>query len=421
MKKNMSKIAIVLITGLLFTAAGFSQSNQYIRNSLNLQNGANFNIGGNGNANVFNAQTHYEIGGQRVLVASPFPQRNLFIGTDAGINNTPGTNLGTRNTFIGINAGRFNTTGFNNTSVGQAAGLQNTTGFENSFFGLNAGRNNTTGFRNSIFGSSAGEQLTIGSSNSFFGHFAGRRTTVGGGNSFFGSSAGQENLGIQNSFFGFLAGGANTNGTFNTFVGTRAGVSNVSGSYNTLIGANADLGTDGPPLQYATAVGAESVVHNSNTIQLGRISGADMVNISGQLAVGSFGAGSIAVCRTLGGLISNCSSSIRYKTDVENFQPGLSLIKKLRPVSFQWKDSEMLDLGLIAEEVGEIEPLLVTKNKDGVVEGIKYEKIGLILVNAVKEQQRQIRLQRERNADLRKELDKLKTMICSRGEFAKSC
>ena len=411
MRKNMSRIAIVLITGLLFAAAGLSQSNQYIRNSLNLQNGANFNIGGSGNANVFNAQTHYEIGGQRVLSVFLSPQNNLFAGIDAGASNTTGS----VNSFFGIGAGQFNTTGNTNTFIGAFSGKNNTTGRSNTFVGMSSGSSTTTGTSNSFFGVSAGERNTTGTLNAYFGERAGRHTTIGTVNSFFGTFAGENNsLGSQNAFFGYAAGIANKIGTRNTFLGITAGDSNIEGSNNTLIGANTDVGTDGPPLEFATAIGAESVVHSSNTIQLGRISGADTVNISGQLAVGSFGAGSTALCRTLGGLISNCSSSIRYKTDVENFQTGLSLIKKLRPVSFFWIEDEMTDFGLIAEEVGEIEPLLVTKNKDGEIEGVKYDRIGVVLINAVTEQQALIEKQG-------REIRALKKLICSSKQPPAAC
>jgi hypothetical protein len=50
----------------------------------------------------------------------------------------------------------------------------------------------------------------------------------------------------------------------------------------------------------------------------------------------------------------------------------------------------MHDFGLIAEEVAEVDPLLVTYNKHGQIEGVKYERLGVVLINAIKEQQAQI-------------------------------
>ncbi len=58
----------------------------------------------------------------------------------------------------------------------------------------------------------------------------------------------------------------------------------------------------------------------------------------------------------------------------------------------------MHDLGLGAEDVAAVEPLLVTYNKDGQVEGVKYDRVGVVLLNAVKEQQTQIESQQKQIA-----------------------
>ena len=63
----------------------------------------------------------------------------------------------------------------------------------------------------------------------------------------------------------------------------------------------------------------------------------------------------------------------------------------------------MRKLGLIAEEVAEIEPLLVTHNGNGKIEGVKYDQIGMVLINAVKEQQAQIQQQQKQIETLRKQ------------------
>lgn len=84
-------------------------------------------------------------------------------------------------------------------------------------------------------------------------------------------------------------------------------------------------------------------------------------------------------------------SSIRYKKDVRSFTPGLQVLGRLRPVSFRWKNSGREDVGLVAEEVARVEPLLALHNAAGEVEGVKYDRIAVLLINAVHEQQTQIR------------------------------
>ena len=68
----------------------------------------------------------------------------------------------------------------------------------------------------------------------------------------------------------------------------------------------------------------------------------------------------------------------------------MSIINRLQPVSFTWREGGFRDLGFGAEEVEKIEPLLVTYNPQRQVEGIKYDRITVALVNAIKEQQAQI-------------------------------
>ncbi len=50
----------------------------------------------------------------------------------------------------------------------------------------------------------------------------------------------------------------------------------------------------------------------------------------------------------------------------------------------------MLDVGLGAEDVVAVEPLLVTHNASGQVEGVKYDRLSAVFINAFKEQQAQI-------------------------------
>lgn len=349
--------------------------------------------------------------------------RNAFFGEDAGRD----TITGSFNSFFGSLAGQVNTGG-NNSFFGAIAGSRNTTGSDNSFFGRAAGNNNTEGINNSFFGSNAGLDNTTGNANSFFGYFAGAANQIGSGNAFFGSQAGNANNNSFNTFLGTSAGressgsgntlvgngaGANLNsGNNNTFVGFNTGnvIGNFSGSNNTVIGANTIVGNG---ISYGTAIGADAVANRFNSIILGRSNGADRVVIWG---LG--GGGSTDLCLNSINEISVCSSSLRYKTNVNFFNPGLNLVKRLQPITFDWKDGGTKDLGLGAETVAEIEPLLVTYNKDGEVEGVKYDRLGVVLLNAVKEQQLQIESQEKQNQELQtriesqqKQIEEQKTMI----------
>ncbi len=405
-------------------------SANYVQNTTSPQASANFNISGNGtaagtlSANAINTTTQFNLGGNRIL-SNP-GTANLFAGVGAGSSNTTGGN----NAFFGVSSGATNTTGSQNAFFGYFAGITNSTGNRNAFFGYRAGQNSTTN-DNAFFGYQAGQQSTNGNSNSFFGASAGAANTSGGGNAFFGASAGAANtLGNSNAFFGFAAGNDNTTGVSNAFFGSdagndnttgggnaffgfAAGNTNTTGSNNTIIGTFADVSTGN--LSYATAIGASAVVSSSNTIVLGRSAGQDDVRVPGNLIVSTFGsAGSTDVCRNLLSQLSTCSSSLRYKTAVQPFLGGLDVVRRLRPITFRWKDGGRRDIGFAAEEVAKIEPLFATYNDKGDIEGVKYGQLTTVLINAVNQQQQLIEQQQQ-------QLDALKRLVCEGKPKAAIC
>ena len=90
------------------------------------------------------------------------------------------------------------------------------------------------------------------------------------------------------------------------------------------------------------------------------------------------------------------------------------MLKRLRPVTYNWKTSGVRDIGFIAEEVAAIEPLLADYNEKGEIEGVKYGQITTVLVNAVKEQNREIERQRLLIEDLKK-------LLCQANAQAEIC
>jgi hypothetical protein len=84
------------------------------------------------------------------------------------------------------------------------------------------------------------------------------------------------------------------------------------------------------------------------------------------------------------------TSAKRFKENIHNIE-DTSIIDKLRPVSFDWKDSKESDYGFIAEEVAELDKLLVTKSGgDEQLQGIKYTKLIPLLVKKIQEQEERI-------------------------------
>ncbi len=92
------------------------------------------------------------------------------------------------------------------------------------------------------------------------------------------------------------------------------------------------------------------------------------------------------------GLMGLQSSDSRLKKNVTPIENALDIIKQINGVTFNWKDGSDSDpktLGVIAQNVLEVMPELTFSylNSDGEqYYGVHYEKLGVVLVEALKEQ-----------------------------------
>jgi len=121
-------------------------------------------------------------------------------------------------------------------------------------------------------------------------------------------------------------------------------------------------------------------------------------------------------------------SSIRWKRNIQSIDNPLEKILQLRGVYFDW-DAEHggeHDVGMIAEEVGEVLPEIVQYEEDGIyTSGIDYSKMTPLLVEAVKalkteldelqdqnaEKDAHIASQQKQIEELQKEVVKLKHLM----------
>lgn len=103
-----------------------------------------------------------------------------------------------------------------------------------------------------------------------------------------------------------------------------------------------------------------------------------------------------------GDIIANSiagSSDIRYKTNIRTVENALDKVKSLRGVYFNWNQkafpakefTDKTEIGFIAQEVEKVLPEVVTKDKTPEeYRSVKYDKVVALLVEAIKEQQKQI-------------------------------
>jgi hypothetical protein len=112
------------------------------------------------------------------------------------------------------------------------------------------------------------------------------------------------------------------------------------------------------------------------------------LRVDGSLRVDVLGlAGATSVCRNSSNQIAACSSSARYKSDIEDLDLGLATMARLRPVTYRWIGSGQADLGFVAEDVALVDERLVTRNEAGDIEGVKYERLTAVLARAMTELQ----------------------------------
>lgn len=85
------------------------------------------------------------------------------------------------------------------------------------------------------------------------------------------------------------------------------------------------------------------------------------------------------------------ASSIRWKTNIKPIENALEKVLELRGVEFEWKENGKKGIGLIAEEVGEIFPEVVSYEDNGKdAKGLSYGHLVAVLVEAIKAQQKEI-------------------------------
>ena len=85
-------------------------------------------------------------------------------------------------------------------------------------------------------------------------------------------------------------------------------------------------------------------------------------------------------------------SDIKLKTNVTSLQNSLAIIQQLNPVSFNWRDTGQKSYGLIAQELEQVLPDLVHYQQAEGIKTVSYVQLIAFLIDAVKQQQKQIDL-----------------------------
>ena len=90
----------------------------------------------------------------------------------------------------------------------------------------------------------------------------------------------------------------------------------------------------------------------------------------------------------LSATIVNSLSDEKLKKDISTIDDALDKVKQLRGVDYTWKESEEKSKGVIAQELQEVFPELVSESESGL--SVNYNGIIGVLIDAIKDQQKQI-------------------------------
>ncbi len=320
-------------------------------------------------------------------VYSLFSNTSGFFNSATGGYSLANNTDGNYNTANGYGALYFNTEGEQNTATGFAALYRNTTGVNNTANGYQALNRNTTGEVNTANGAFALFSNTTGSGNTANGIEA-LRNNNGNFNTATGNGALFSNtVGAANTVVGFNALFANTTGQFNTGAGAGALANDTTGSGNIALGYNA--GTFVSTADNVTCIGADGQ-NVSDSCYIGRI-------------FGQTSSGGTAVFINSDGKLGTTTSSRRFKKEIKPMDQTSEGILGLKPVTFHYKSdaSATPQFGLIAEEVAEVNPDLVARDKNGEIYTVRYEQINAMLLNEFLKEHKKVEAQQATITELK--------------------
>jgi hypothetical protein len=358
------------------------------------------------------------------------------------------------NTFVGRNSGNFTMSpaggpahmASRNTAVGRNTLTLNERGWENTALGANALYANRNGYHNTALGYVALGSNTNGRDNVAVGHSAMYRNLTGvhntaiGMQSLYSNSTGSHNVAIGRGALMW-----NTEGNWNTGVGIDSLYGVTTGFGNTGVGGETGY-TDEPDHRNVTGslntwvgfqAGPGSADQHDGTIGIGyrakttkdwqAVLGSPLVTET--LLFGNVGINApnpAAALVVMGNAVNTTGvwdvySDARLKDDVRSFEDGLEVALRLRPVSFAYNGLEGLPsgerhIGLLAQEVEEVAPYMVSINDGRDLEDVRTlspQALPYLLINAVHDFQEQLTALQARIVELELERDQLRATLAS--------
>ena len=316
---------------------------------------------------------------------------NTAVGYQALTAATTGAN----NTSIGMNSMAANTTGGSNVAVGGSALGANTTASNNTAVGNDALTANTTGTENVAVGANALEAVTTGYENIGVGRGAGSGITTANRNTFIGDDA------------GYLITGGSSNTIIGRFSGSGGGL-DITTSSNNIVLSDGDgnprlhINSSGNALIATTNFGGTvNCSRNGNTYNYHAVTDANNTTEGFFRGYSSAAGGNRIIIYSNGNIVNSNNSygaisDLKLKENITDVTPKLDKLNQVRVVNYNLKGENLKQIGVIAQEIEDVFPSMVTQSPDQDENGIelgtttksvKYSVFVPMLIKAIQEQQ----------------------------------
>jgi hypothetical protein len=203
------------------------------------------------------------------------------------------------------------------------------------------------------------------------------------------------NSGRANTATGRLALQHNTMGINNTASGEDALLNNITGSSNIALGASAgsNLTTGSNNID----IGNQGVMAESNVIRIGIEGTQTATYIAGIFSEPVEPNDLPVLIDSTGKLGTFLPSARRFKHDIQPMDKASEAILALKPVTFHYKSDAKNTpcFGLIAEEVAEVNPNLIVRDKNGEILSVRYEAVNAMLLNEFLKEHQKVEQQRK--------------------------
>jgi hypothetical protein len=206
------------------------------------------------------------------------------------------------------------------------------------------------------------------------------------------------------------------NGSTNTAIGVQALFGNETGGGNTAVGVmalfNNHTGNGNIALGADTGTGVTAA---SDVICIG----ADGADVSNSCFIGNIfnatSSGGTAVFVNSNGQLRTTTSSRRFKDDIHSMDKASEALFSLKPVTFRYKKeidpAGTSQFGLVAEEVANVNPDLVVRDKEGKPYSVRYDQVNAMLLNEFLKEHRKNEEQQATIAQLKSGMEALTATV----------